>query len=82
MYSAIGHPEGTSEHYKLVDKHGFEYQKLLGEMMYAYITCLPNIGYAIISLSKFSNSPADYHFWLMKHVMKYLQKTNRGSFTT
>ena len=43
--------------------------------MYAYITCRPDIGYAVTSLSKFSNAPSKYHYKLLKGVAKYLRST-------
>ena len=39
-----GPAEGTSEHQALEDQKGFSYCTLLGEMMYAYVSCRPNIG--------------------------------------
>ena len=43
--------------------------------MYAYITCRPDIGYAITTLSKFSSAPSAYHYRLLKGVAKYLRST-------
>ena len=43
--------------------------------MYSYITCRPDIGYAVTTLSKFSTAPTDYHYKLLKGVAKYLQST-------
>jgi hypothetical protein len=45
--------------------------------MYVYITCHPDIGYAITSLSKFSSapSPSPSHCKLLKGVAKYLRTT-------
>ena len=48
---------------------------ILGELMYAYITCQPDIGYAVTTLSKFSTSPSAYHYKLLKGVAKYLRST-------
>ena len=44
-------------------------------MMYCYVTCRPDIGYAITTLSKFSSAPAQIHFTLLKGVAKYLRAT-------
>ena len=71
----IGPLEGPSEHAKLRDKHGFAYRTLLGELLYAYITCRPDIGYAVVTLSKFSTCPSDYHYSSLKKVAKYLRRT-------
>ena len=42
--------------------------------MYTYITCQPDIGYAV-TLSKFSSAPTKYHYKLLKGVAKYLCNT-------
>ena len=39
MYSEMGYKEGTAEHKVLKDKAGFAYCTLLGEIIYAYMTC-------------------------------------------
>ena len=43
--------------------------------MYAYVTCCPDIGYAITTMSKFSTKPSKYHYKLLKGIAKYLQDT-------
>ena len=43
--------------------------------MYVYITCCPDIGYAITILSKFSSEPSSFHYKLLRGVAKYLQST-------
>ena len=72
LFTSEGPLEGMKEHHQLADKHGFQFRTLLGELMYAYVTCRPNIGYAIITLSKFSNQPSDFHFSMLKKVTLYL----------
>ena len=39
MYTEMGPKEGTAHHAALEKKAGFSYRNLLGESMYAYITC-------------------------------------------
>ena len=65
MYKETGPKEGVAAHKILEDKMRFAYQTLLGELMYAYITCCPDIGYSITTLSKFSCAPAEYHYKLL-----------------
>ena len=43
--------------------------------MYAYITCRPDIGYAVTTLSKFSSAPTEYHYTLLNGVAIYLRNT-------
>jgi len=75
LYAHQGPPENTAEHAALVAKYGFAYHTLLGELLYAYVTCRPDIGYATITLSKFSTCPHDHHFAMLKKVVKYLRAT-------
>lgn len=63
MYAKVVEPsngnpyEHTSEHVDLKSQMGFFYQSLLGEHMFAYVSCCPNIGYVVTTLSKFSTCP-------------------------
>jgi len=70
-----GPPENTAEHAALVAKCGFAYRTLLGELLHAYVTCRPDVGYATIALSKFSTCPHDHHFAMLKKVAKHLRAT-------
>ena len=67
--------ENTTVHLALKKKKGFNYCNLLGESMYAYILCCPDIGYIVTTLSKFSSAPTDYHYKSLKGVAKYLRNT-------
>jgi len=75
LYQHHGPAEGTSDHMALTAKCGFAYRTLLGELLYAYVTCRPDIGYATITLSKFSTCPHDHHFALLKKVAECLRAT-------
>ena len=44
-------------------------------MMYAYITCQPDIWYTVTTMSKFSSAPTAYHYKLLKEVGKCLHST-------
>ena len=68
VYDQKGPAEGTLEHKAIEQKAGFSYRTLLGEMMYAYVTCRPDIGYAITLLSKFGSCPSEYHYSCLKNV--------------
>ena len=48
---------------------------LFWKKLYAYITCRPDIGYAITTMSKFSTKPSKYHYELLKGIAKYLRET-------
>ena len=74
IYKERGPNEGTVDAFKLELSQGFGYCTLLGEMMYVYVTCLPDIGYAITTMGKFSTKPSKYHYELLKGIAKYLQE--------
>ena len=75
LYKQPGPDEGTPEHAKLSAQFGFSFRTLLGELLYAYVTCRPDIGYAVTTLSKFSTKPSDYHYVQLRKVAKYLRQT-------
>jgi hypothetical protein len=76
IYSVTGPLEQTDEHAQLSKQHGFNYRTLLGELLYAYVTCRPaDIGYAVTTLSKFATCPAPIHYTYLRGVAKYLRRT-------
>jgi len=75
LYQHVGPTEGTPEHAALAAKHGFSYRTLLGELLYAYVTCRPDIGYGTVTLSKFSVCPHEVHYGMLKNIAKYLRQT-------
>ena len=64
--------EGTAEHQALEDKKGFSYRTLQEEMMYAYVSCRPDIGYPITLMSKYASNPSANHYDKLKNIAKYL----------
>ena len=43
--------------------------------MFVYVTCRPNIGYAVTTLSKFSTCPTKLHYKYLRGIVTYLQHT-------
>ena len=72
MFCDKGPPEGTAAHHVLETRSRFNYCTVLDKLMYVYITCRPDIGYAITTLSKFSSEPPAFHYKLLRGVAKYL----------
>ena len=70
-----GPPEKTPEARELEKKHGFSYRNLLGELIYAYVICRVDIGYAVCFLSRFATNPHHDHFVALKGICKYLRAT-------
>ena len=75
LYEATGAPEGTSEHRALEAKVGYPYRQVLGELIYAYVVCRLDIGYAIALLAQFAQAPAEIHYVALKNVCRYLRRT-------
>ena len=44
-------------------------------MMCLYVTCRPDIGYTITTMSKFSTKSSKYQYELFKGIIKYLRET-------
>jgi len=53
----------------------FSYRQAIGELLFAAITCRPDIMYSIIKLSQYSTKPAKIHYIAVKRVFKYLRDT-------
>ena len=54
---------------------GFSYRQAIGELLYATITCRPEIMYCIIKLSQYNTKPAHIHYLAVKRVFQYLRDT-------
>ena len=54
---------------------GFKYRQVMGELIFALITCRPDISFAVTKLSKFSANPAKVHYVAAKNVLRYLRAT-------
>jgi hypothetical protein len=73
LYGSVGPQEGTTEHKALEDRMGFSFRKLLGELLYAYVTCRFDIGYATCMLARFSTAPDEVHYKCLKDIVMYLK---------
>ena len=60
---------------KLQRKQGFNYRQAIGELLYAMVTCQPDISYPVIKLSQYSNNPGDIHYEAIKELMHFLHDT-------
>lgn len=52
---------------------GFKYRQAIGELMFAAITCRPDMLFATIYLSQFSDHPNDCYCAAVKRVFRYLR---------
>eukprot|EP00957_Ditylum_brightwellii_P138081 10526849-Ditylum_brightwellii.AAC.1 len=51
-------PYSETECEQLKAEEGFSYQAAIKELIFSYVICYPDIGYAVAKLSKFSTMPA------------------------
>ena len=54
---------------------GFKYCQCIGKLMFAVVTCRPDILFAVIYLSQYSCSPAKCHYSAVKRIYRYLRCT-------
>jgi hypothetical protein len=71
-----GPASGTKEHAALERDSGFPYRQVLGELIYAYVVCRLDIGYAITFLARFADKPHAEHYQALRKICKYLRATS------
>ena len=68
-------PMEDIEKTKLELKMGFNYRQALGEILYAMVTCRPDISISTTKLSQYSQNPAEEHYIALKNIFRYLRHT-------
>lgn len=68
-------PLTDSERKKYEEQQGFTYRQAIGELIYALVTCRPDIAFAVINLSQYSTTPAEIHYDAIKRIFVYLHQT-------
>ena len=74
LETTIG-PTDPKSRNELEERMKFSYRQALGEILFAMITCRPDISFATIKLSQYANSPAEIHYTALKNVFRYLRNT-------
>jgi len=72
---AAGLVENAPEHKALEAEQGFGYRSVLGEILFTYVLCRPDIGHAVTTLAKFSTAPKALHYKSLKHLAICLRQT-------
>jgi hypothetical protein len=72
--TAIGDPSKKVQA-DLEDKYQFSYRSAIGELIYAMITCRPDISYAVVKCAQSSACPAEIHFQAVRSIFRYLHAT-------
>ena len=60
---------------KLSDDMGIKYRNALGEVIYALVTCRPDISYAVVKCAQATIHPHEIHYHGLKHLLKYVYTT-------
>ena len=68
-------PTDPMEHKALESKMGFKYRQATGELLFAMVTCGPDISVAVLKLTQHNNNPAEIHYKAAMDVYKYLAAT-------
>jgi deoxyuridine 5'-triphosphate nucleotidohydrolase len=68
-------PPNEKERTQLQLKMNFNYRQAIGELIYAMVTCRPDISFPLIKLSQYSQNPAEIHYEAVIHIFRYLNAT-------
>jgi hypothetical protein len=72
--TAEGNPDEKIQE-KLKKQYGFGYRNGIGELIYAMVTCRPDISTTVVRCSQRSACPAEQHYNAVRHAIKYLYVT-------
>jgi Reverse transcriptase (RNA-dependent DNA polymerase). len=75
LESTRGPSIDSNEGIALTKKNGFNYRSVVGEIVYAYVLCCPDFGYAVTLLSQFNTCPARCHYNTAKRCLKSLLRS-------
>jgi hypothetical protein len=67
-------PSSESDRDALEDGH-FRYHGAIGELIWAMITCRPELSFPVVKLSQFSAHPAKVHYDAVRHIFSFLAGT-------
>jgi hypothetical protein len=66
-------PPGTPEDQaKLLTVYSMNYNQCIGELLWAIITCHPDLSFAVTKLCQFATNPAAEHYEAVQRVYRYL----------
>ena len=68
-------PDNEADRLRLEEEMGFKYRAATGELLFAMVTCRPDISNAVIKLTQFNTKPAKCHYEAVKRVYQYLNAT-------
>ena len=74
-------PSNDADKLALEKEMGFKYRTATGELLFAMVTCRPDISNAIIKLTQFNVNPAKCHYEAVIRVYQYLNATKEHGLT-
>ena len=74
MENAVA-PVHEKEKRKLEKEMNINFRQVIGELLYAMVTCRPDISFPVIKLSQYSQNPAQEHYEAAKCLLQYLNST-------
>jgi tRNA C32,U32 (ribose-2'-O)-methylase TrmJ len=54
------------------------YASAIGYIMYAMICTLPDVSYALSTMSRYQSNYGDAHWTIVKNILKYLRRTKEA----
>ena len=70
-------PATPQERQKLEQEFKFKYRQGVGELLYAMVTCRPDIAFPVVKLSQYSVAPSRIHFEAIKQLYIYIKQTKQ-----
>ena len=74
-------PSNDADRVALETEMGFKYRNATGELLFAMVTCRPDISNAVIKLTQFNANPARCHYEAIIRVYQYLNATKDKGLT-
>ena len=68
-------PTSPDEQLKLQVSMQFNYRQAIGELIFAMVTCRPDISFPLIKLSQYAQNPAREHYEAVIKIFHYLNAT-------
>ena len=74
-------PDNNHDRTKLQIDMQFNYRQAIGELIFAMVTCRPDISFPLIKLSQHSANPAKVHYEAVINIFRYLHATKDEGIT-
>ena len=71
----LGGTTDETNQLKLSKTFGFKYRAAIGELIFALVTCRPDLSYGVVRCAQHSVAPHDIHYHAVRHMLKYLYVT-------